>query len=364
MNVMAKFSRRAVALGVLASPFVSLRGAHAQAKRKVTFTLSWVPDGSNGYVYVAKELGYWDDLGLDVTVSRGYGSVAAAQAVGTGQFQFGLAAASSAIQQAAKGLPLISLATCGYDATMCILTLASNSAIKSPKDLNGKKMAVTTTSGEYPFLPLYAEKAGFNFKSIDFQQTDAIVRNRLLVSKQVDAISCFAISVVPSLVYNNYDPRVFSFHKAGLRLYNYALITKPELLKSDPKLCADFAAGLLKAIKYSMLDPDATVKAFLKQLPEVALTKGIAEQTRLGLCMTGATIIDGPTLKSGLGYSEPADYESMTDLVMKYVASPGDKRPKTADLFSNAFVHDVTFTPDEWKKAQANANPSRKYLGY
>ena len=81
---MASLSRRSVALGAIASPFLSLSGAHGQAKRKVSFTLSWVADGSNAYAYVARELGFWDELGLDVQVSRGYGSVAAAQAVGAG----------------------------------------------------------------------------------------------------------------------------------------------------------------------------------------------------------------------------------------------------------------------------------------
>ena len=360
---MSHLTRRAVSLGAIASPFLSLSGAHAQAKRKVSFTLSWVADGSNAYAYVARELGYWDELGLDVQVSRGYGSVAAAQAVGAGQFQFGLAAASAGIQQAAKGLPIVSLAACGYDATMGVCALASNEAIKTPKDLNGHKMACTTASGEYPFLPLFAEKAGFDWKSIDVNQADPNVRTRLLVSRQVDALSGFMISVIPILVTTNNDARVFSYNKYGVRLYNYALLAKPSLLKDEPKLCADFTAGLLKAIKYMMLNPDGAVKAFMKQVPETALSPGVADQTKIGFGMTSGTILADATLKHGLGYTDPADYDSMTDLVMKYVGSPGDVRPKTADLFSNAEVGKVTFSPEEWAKAKQLAEPSRKYLG-
>jgi NitT/TauT family transport system substrate-binding protein len=360
---MTNLSRRSVALGAIASPFLSLSGAHGQAKRKVTFTLSWVADGSNAYAYVAKELGYWDELGLDVSVSRGYGSVAAAQAVGAGQFQFGLAAASAGIQQAAKGLPIVSLATCGYDGTMGVCSLASNETIKTVKDLAGHKMACTTASGEYPFLPYFAEKAGFDWKSIDVNQADPNVRTRLLVSKQVDALSGFMISVIPVLVTTNIEPRVFSYNKYGVRLYNYGLLTKPSLLKDEPKLCSDFTAGLLKAIKYTMLDPDGAVKAYMKQVPETALSPGVAEQTKIGFGMTCGTILEDFTLKHGLGYSDPTDYDNMNNLVMKYTGSPGDVRPKTADLFSNADVGKIMFTPEEWAKAQKNAESSRKYLG-
>ena len=73
-----------------------------------------------------------------------------------------------------------------------------------------------------------------------------------------------------------------------------------------------------------MLDPQGTVKAFLKQLPEAGLTPGFTDQTLVGLGMTSGTILEDATLKHGLGYSDPKDYDSMTDLVMKYVASPGD----------------------------------------
>jgi hypothetical protein len=79
--------------------------------RKVRLTSPWVAEGSNAYAFVAKANGYWADAGMDVEISRGYGSVAAAHAVVAGRFDFRFAAASAGIQQAAKGLPAVAIAS-------------------------------------------------------------------------------------------------------------------------------------------------------------------------------------------------------------------------------------------------------------
>jgi len=92
----------------------------AQNKRSIHFTLSWVAEGSNLFTFVAKGMGFWEKHGLDVDIARGSGSLAAAQAIGEGRFDFGMTTPSIAILQTIRGLPTVALATCAYDATMGI----------------------------------------------------------------------------------------------------------------------------------------------------------------------------------------------------------------------------------------------------
>jgi NitT/TauT family transport system substrate-binding protein len=358
---MTILSRRAAVGAAIAAPFLSLKGAHGQDKRKVSFTLSWIPDGTNAYAYVARAKGYWDELGLDVSISRGFGSLAGAQAVSSGQFQFGTAAATAGIQQFAKGAPVVSIASLGYDALMGICTLRSR-GIKTARDLVGKKLGCTTASGEYPFLPLFAEKSGFDLSRVNINTVDVNVRQRLMMSGQVDAISCFTASSIPVIVTANEEPQVFLYSKAGINLYNLCLLTKPSLLKDEPKLCADVTTGLLKAMKYTMLDLDDAVKLIIKEVPEIALAAQAAEQIKIGLGLTSITMLEDVVLKEGMGYSGDKDYSSMTDLVMKYIANPSDARPKLDELYSNKFVGGVRMTAAEWAVAQKQVEPYRKYF--
>lgn len=360
---MADFSRRTIMAGALvAAPAVLAGRGFAQEKRKVAFTIPFLAEGSNAYAFVAKAAGYWDELGLDVAISRGYGSIAAAQAIGAGQFQFGLAAATAGIQQAAKGLPLVNIACAGYDATMGICVL-KDSPIRSPVDLMGKKLGATVASGEYPFLPAFAKTAGFDMKGVEVVQVDAAIRQRVLLTGQVDAVSGFAVSFIPPIAAQKQEVRSILFSQFGLKYYNNVLLTQPITLKAEPKLCADIATGLGRAIKLTLTNPDEALRLFLKQVPEAALSPANVEAVRMGIGIFSTTMLYEAARLNGIGYTVPDDYGWMTDQVMQYVAAPGDIAPKPADLFTNDFVGKLMLSPAEWQVAEANAAPFRRLLG-
>lgn len=167
MSIERRLSRRRIlcAAGVAASGIAAPRLVFAQNRKAVQFTLPWVAEGSNLFTFVAKGMGFWEKHGLDVEIARGSGSVAAAQAIGEARFDFGMASPSASILQAIKGLPTVALAACAYDATMGIGVL-NDGPIKTPKDLEGRQLASTVTSGEYPFLPAFAENAGFDLEKV------------------------------------------------------------------------------------------------------------------------------------------------------------------------------------------------------
>jgi NitT/TauT family transport system substrate-binding protein len=358
---MLSISRRTLLASapLLAAP--AIIKARAQGKRSVTFTLPWVAEGSNLVAYVARANGYWDAAGLDVKITRGFGSVAAAQAVGAGQFEFGLAAASAGIQQVAKGLPVVAIACSGYDSTMGIGVLDS-SPIKTPKDLAGKTLACTLSSGEYPFLPAYFRNAGIDPASVKIQGTDPQVRTRVLIDQSVDAISGFAISIAPVVIAQKIPVRFMLFSAANLKQYNNMLLTTATTLKNEPQLCRDIALGLARANRDVLLDPDAAVASFLKQLPEVGMTANGKETTRIGLGIYLVNMIDAADKANGIGYSDPKDYTAMIDMVMQYAVSPGDKRPAVDEVMTNQVIGNVTLSAAEWQLAEEKAAPFRQYL--
>jgi len=367
MTMQHRYSRRRLlgAAGIAASAAaggVSLpRLVFAQNRKPVKFTLPWVAEGSNLYTFVAKGMGFWDKHGLDVDIARGSGSVAAAQAIGEARFDFGIASPSASILQAVKGLPTVALAACAYDATMGIGVL-NDGPIKTPKDLGGRQMASTVTSGEYPFLPAFAEKAGVDLAKVTRIQVDNKVRDRLLPEGKADAISGYASSAMPSYVATGVKAHFMLFSDYGILNYGTAVLTQPARVSEEPELCAAFVDGLLEGLKATLLDPDEAMKVFFKQVPEMALASQAREQIRVG---TGIMIFVSArdTIKTnGMGFIDPKDYETMTDLVMKYVAREGDKRPAVAELMTNSFTGGLKLSPEEWEQAQNNAQQCRSYV--
>ena len=60
----------------------------AQTLDKVTYNMSWLPQGSSVGAIVAQAQGYYKEVGLDVNIARGYGGNRTANELDQGQFEF------------------------------------------------------------------------------------------------------------------------------------------------------------------------------------------------------------------------------------------------------------------------------------
>ena len=227
----------------------------AQARTPIRLTLPWLAQGATAYAYIARELGFFTSRGIDATVSRGFGSNAAAQAIAQGQFEFGLVGASSVILNAARGLPLTGLATINYDMTMGIL-LRQDSPIRTPRDLEGRRLAIVPAGVDAPFIPAYLRLAGVDASRVTMQQVDNRVFERTIIDRQVDAGSGIGSSSIPVMLAQNATHRFMLFSQVGLQFYANVITTRPEILQRSPDLCERGVDALLKALAFQLREPD------------------------------------------------------------------------------------------------------------
>ena len=265
--------RSLLAAGLAAGTAPLAAPAIAQRLRRITFLTSWSPEGSNFYAWIARERGFWRARGLDVEVLRGSGSGMAVQSVATApdRFQFGMGSSSVIVLQAAKGLRLACLGMVNYDATMGV-GVRANGPIRSVRDLAGTRWAITPTSGEVPFLPLFAQKAGFAYDSVRIQQVAGNVRESLLLRGEVDAVSASASTALAALVPQGFDMRFFLFRSVGVKFYGQTVITQPQRLAEDPGLCEAVADGALEAVKYTLTNPEDTLAEMARLHSDLALS--------------------------------------------------------------------------------------------
>lgn len=352
--------KAAAACGSVGSLGFSTR-AISQGLTKVTFTTSWIPEGPNLFAYVARDKGFWKKHGLDVSVARGSGSGSAAQAVGAGTFMFGMGATPTVMVQAAKGLPITCIGQLNYDALMGVGILPGSKILRA-KDLEGKKLGASVSSGEYPFLSLYAQKAGFDLSKVQIVQLDSKVRDRSLTEKLVDAVSAFGSSTIPSLASTGSDVRFLLFKAVGVEFYGQSLTTQPSRVKSDPAVCQAFVNGAMEATRFIMTDPEEALDIFLKANDEVSMTSSGKEYARIGLGLTNLTNLVPEVLQNGLGWADPAKIKAQAELILQYAAGQDAKMPDLGQLFTNQFVGKVKLTEAEVAKARKNVEPFRKYV--
>jgi ABC-type nitrate/sulfonate/bicarbonate transport system substrate-binding protein len=359
--------RAALKLGAAAAASLPLSGTligrvRAQAPRQVNFTLPWIPNGSSYWPLIGKQIGVFAKHNLDMSVARGYGSVAAAQAVASGQFDFGMVFAGGNFLAAARKLPIAVLATVYYDAIMGI-ALRSDSPIKTPKDLEGKKLGTVPTSAESPFWPAFAKSAGIDRSKVTMVQVESKVIERALLDKQVDAITAVGTSSIPLIAAMGEAPRFMPWSRYGVELYAGQIVTRPEIVEKDPELCQKVVDAILECYAHTLREPESSLELFGKALPEVGLTKAGMQSARIAQGLTQLMTLRPEAMDNALGWSDMNKLPAMIDMVMEFGAPRDAVRPDAKTLVSNRFVGNVKLTPAEWAKVKQNTTEFAAYFG-
>lgn len=128
----------AIALGACATPEGSAddSGSSESAPAQVRFALDWAPNTNHVGVYVADELGYFADAGLEVTIVP-YASTPALQLVSAGEADFGIAGQASVQMGRTSGLDVISVYRVTQQDVGRLVVLGDRADVTRPADLDG-----------------------------------------------------------------------------------------------------------------------------------------------------------------------------------------------------------------------------------
>src|SRR5438046_3504025 len=127
-------------IGALAA--LAASATMALAEDAVSLRLNWYFGGLHVPFYYGKERGFYKEEGIDLTINEGRGSANTVQVVAAGSDTFGLADSSSVVATAAKGAEIKSVMSLLNSTGFSVVSLAS-AGIKTPKDLEGRKLAVS-----------------------------------------------------------------------------------------------------------------------------------------------------------------------------------------------------------------------------
>src|SRR5512132_1127353 len=181
MQVITRFIATAVAAVALATSSVAL------AQDKVSLRLNWYLGGLHVPFYYGKDKGYYAAEGIDLAINEGRGSANTVQVVAAGSDTFGLADSSSVIATAAKGADIKSVMSVLNSTGYSVVSLAET-GIKTPKDLEGKRLAVTPGD---PLGQLFLALAAHNkldMSKITLIQVDPAAKVVSVLEKRADGL--------------------------------------------------------------------------------------------------------------------------------------------------------------------------------
>jgi NitT/TauT family transport system substrate-binding protein len=147
-----KLTITALAAVALAAMFAT--GAGAQEKVRLAV------GGKSAVFYlplsVTERLGYFKDAGLDVEISDVASGARALQSIVGGSAEIGIGTFDHAIQMQAKNQPVVALLQYGrYPGFVLAMMAGKADLYKSPKDLKGLKIGVTSPGSSTHFMAAY-----------------------------------------------------------------------------------------------------------------------------------------------------------------------------------------------------------------
>jgi len=235
----------ALAAGGLALPLAPFRAHAAGPLKPVSLTLDWLYQGPNAGFMVAHEKGFYADAGLDVSISAGKGSASTAQLVASKATQVGFVDGFVVGNGDAKGMGIRTVGSI-FRRNPASIMLFADSPIKSPKDLEGKTVAISAGSAVTPQWPAFCKGAGVDVSKVQIVNIDPAGLGPALVTGKVDAIGGYVSSYVPTLeIRGKKDVKIFWFSDAGVVTVSNGITVHDDLIKSDPDLVRAFVPATL-----------------------------------------------------------------------------------------------------------------------
>ena len=130
---------------------MALGMAHVAHADDVTLQLKWVTQGQFAGYYVAKDMGFYEEEGLNVTINPGGPDIAPPQVIAGGGADVIIEWMPAALAARERGVPLVNIAQ-PFTRSGMMLTCLAESGITSPDDFPGRTLGVWFFGNEYPFL--------------------------------------------------------------------------------------------------------------------------------------------------------------------------------------------------------------------
>ena len=241
----------------------AVMGAAQAQTTPVKFQLDWRFEGPSALFLTPVAKGYFKDAKLDVTVDAGSGSGAAVNRVASGAFDMGFADLAALMEfhannPDAPNKPVAVMMV--YNDTPASVMALKKSGIKTPADLNGKKLGAPVFDAGRRAFPIFA-KAN-NITGVQWTAMDPPLRETMLVRGDVDAITGFTFTSLLNLEARGVkaaDVTVLPYPENGVKLYGNAIIASSKFLKDNPAAVKDFLAAFTKGAKDVIANPAAAI---------------------------------------------------------------------------------------------------------
>src|SRR5262249_46650843 len=326
-----------IVLSPAASGQTSAKGTAALTTVKLA--TGFRPDVLFTPFYVAQDLGYYRQAGLDVQIN--YDRVSnLMQLVGHGKYTLATSGGDAAVMGAAAGAQVRYVMAQYEKYPVGAMTLKSGGPnLTNPSQLKGLNIGISVpgSSTDYGLTALlnagHVSRSDVKVTAIGFTETEALINHQIDVAMtfgdnghvQADALG-HPVNVLPVSKYVN--------------LVGSGIVTGKRTADKHGKLVTNFVRATLKGLKYTLNHQDAAFKIALKRMPDLVDQKQIAIARKV---LTARLQFQKPLKGHPLGWSDPKAWAATTSFLK--AAGVVTTQVNAPTVFTNGFVNRVNVRP-------------------
>jgi len=236
---------------------------------KVSLQLQWKHQFEFAGYYMAKEKGFYKEVGLDVDIKEFNDHINIVNDIVTGRTTYGINY-SNLVQEKANGKDIVLLSAMMQSSPHILISLKS-SGIKSIHDFKNKKIMINSSAQKTAIFTAMLEAN--NLTSNDLIKVKHTFDINDLIAGKTDLISCFIgnepfILDKKGIKYDIWNPRDYGFD-----FYDIILFTSVSELKNNPQRTENFRVASLKGWEYAFSNVEETAKLILKKYNTQSKTK-------------------------------------------------------------------------------------------
>ena len=309
--------------------------ADAEVKN-VKISMDWVIQGTHAPFFIAQDKGYFKAEGVTVdAIDKGNGATNVAVTVASGAYQYGWVDMPSMILFNAKNpsTPLIAVYV-SFDQTPLAFITRKSAGIRTPTDLNGKKIAGGPGTAVHDTSSILFRAAHAENVKVDWIAVQPQLFGPMFKRGDVDGTGGFTNSNVPAILEMGFsmdDLFVLKYSDFGADMYGLALVTRKKFADENPETTRAVVKALNHGTKDTIAAPQKALDLLKARDP---MMKMDIEKIRLDLAL-GLTNT-AQVASAGLSSVTPEKLKQTIDSVVTAYGLPNT--PDPASVYTDRYL--------------------------
>lgn len=220
----------------------------------------WPPQAP---MIVAKEKGFYEDVGLNVQLRESGGSSQAVSGVGAGDFPIGYADLTTAAQAISKDVPITGVAAVA-DKKATSLIYLPDTPVREPQDVRGLTIGSTAGGSDSQILPAFLAANNIPESAVTVNNLPGDAKLQALFTDRVDVVSGDAYYYEVLAKGEGYEADSLSFAENGAPTMGKGFIVNNQFMEENPDVLRRFLKATFRGFEYTYNNMSESIDIYLE----------------------------------------------------------------------------------------------------